>query len=108
MIKEIGDGDFNDEIMNSDKPVVVDFWANWCTPCKRLEKVIEEVAEKYGDEVNFRKVDVINNQKITSKYGVKNIPHLLFIRKGKVIDRTAGSISRDILEKKLDTLVESA
>jgi len=106
-IKEIEDRDFNSEIMNSDKPVVVDFWANWCVPCRRLEEVIEEVAEKYKGDINFCKVDVISNQEITTRYGVKNLPHLLFIKKGKVIDRTAGSISRDILEKKLDSLVES-
>jgi len=108
MIKEIEDNDFNNEIMNSEKPVVVDFWANWCAPCKQLEEVIENVAQKYKEDINFCKVDVINNQEITSRYGVKNLPHLLFIKKGKVVDRTAGSISRDNLEKKLNTLVESA
>jgi thioredoxin 1 len=105
-LKEIGDSDFESFISESKQPVVVDFWATWCIPCQHLGEIIEEVAENFKGEISFCKVNVNGNNRITTKYAVRNIPLLLFFENGKLIDRTAGAISKSLLEEKLNKLVK--
>jgi thioredoxin 1 len=105
-LKEIGDSDFNEAIIESKQPVVVDFWATWCIPCKHLEEIIKETAQNYEGAISFCKVNVNGNNKTTSKYAVRNIPLLLFFDNGRLIDRITGAISKNLLEKKLNKLVK--
>ena len=105
-LKEIGDNNFNETIIKSKQPVVVDFWATWCIPCKHLEEIIKEATQNYKGVISFCKVNVNGNNKITSKYAVRNIPLLLFFDKGKLIDRITGAISKNLLEEKLNKLVK--
>ncbi|MDZ7859921.1 MAG: thioredoxin [Candidatus Krumholzibacteriota bacterium] len=105
-IKEIVDGNFNSVIKESRQPVVVDFWAPWCVPCKQIEKIIEEMVEKYEGAISFCKINVSDNNETTKKYEVRNIPLLLFFENGKLIDRITGSISKELIEEKLRKLVK--
>jgi len=106
LLREIGDNDFDKAVIESKKPVVVDFWATWCVPCKHLEEIIKDVAQDYKDAISFCKVNVNGNNKTTSKYGVRNIPLLLFFDNGKLMDRATGTISKNLLEEKLNKLVK--
>lgn len=83
MVKKINDGDFNKEVINSDKPVVVDFWASWCGPCKMLGPVIEEVESQLGKEVKFAKLNIDENPVMANTYRISSIPTLLIFKNGK-------------------------
>lgn len=107
-IREITDSDFDSVVIDSGKPVVVDFWATWCVPCRRLEEVLETAAERYSGKIEFCKVDVNGNSGVTSRFSVRNIPLLLFFNNGELVDRTAGSISEDLLREKLEGLLNHA
>ncbi len=96
---------FESEVKNSDKPVLVDFWAEWCGPCKMLSPVLDELAAEKGDTVKIGKVNVDENQALAAEYGVKSIPLLLFFKGGEVKDQVVGVTSKDAIAAKLDALV---
>ena len=102
---EASKDNFEDDI-NSSQLVVIDFWAEWCGPCKRLMPVFKEVAEKMQDKVKFIKVDVDNMQEVASEYQVMSIPTLIFIRDGQEIDRVVGAPSKDSLESKIKSVFD--
>ena len=107
-IAEVADDEFNDIVIASGKPAVVDFSAKWCVPCRDLEVILQEMASEYDGKVSFYKVDVNESGRTASKYSVRSIPTLLFISKGEVFDQVVGSVTRDTLSKKLRMLAESA
>jgi thioredoxin 1 len=107
-ITKISDDDFLKMVLESGKPSVVDFWATWCVPCRRLDEILSETARDYGDKVSFFKMDVNESSATASKYAVRSIPMLLFFSGGEVVDHAVGSLSREILEEKLNRLLESA
>ena len=100
-IMDIDDSSFDSEIIQSDKPAVVDFWAPWCGPCKAIGPVIEDLAGTYGDKIKFAKCNVDDNPITPGKYGIKAIPTLIFFKQGKVVDQITGMVAKSKLEESL-------
>jgi thioredoxin 1 len=96
---EFTDANFQSKVLSSDKLTLVDFWATWCGPCRTMGPVVEDLAKEYGGKVNIGKLDVDNNPNVCGKYGITSIPTILFIKNGKVVDRTVGVYPRSKLVK---------
>ena len=92
------DDNFEGEVLKSDKPVLIDFWAPWCGPCKAIGPVVEELAEKFKDSVKIMKLNVDENQKTAVNYGVRSIPTLILFKDGKVLDTLIGLVPKERLE----------
>lgn len=101
-IMEIEDSSFESEVLQSDKPVLVDFWAPWCGPCKAIAPVVEELTNDYGDKVRFMKCNVDNNPVTPGKYGIKAIPTLILFKGGDVVDQITGMVAKSKLEDLLN------
>jgi thioredoxin 1 len=104
-IMEIGDSSFDAEIINSDKPAVVDFWAPWCGPCKAIGPILNELAEVYGDKVKFTKCNVDDNPITPGKFGIKAIPTLIFFKDGEVAEQITGMVAKSKLEDALNSVL---
>ena len=102
MKEVIGQEQWQNEVINSDKPVFVDFWAEWCGPCRLVSPVVEELSKEYDGKVNFVKVNVDANNELASKYNVYSIPTLAIFQKGKVIAQSAGAASKESLKNYID------
>jgi len=98
---EITDSNFT-EVVNSDKPVLVDFWAEWCGPCKMIAPVVDELASDYDGKAVVGKVDVDSNPEVAGKFGIRSIPTLLVFKNGEVVDKQVGAVNKSILSQKLD------
>jgi thioredoxin 1 len=101
----ITDDNFNVEVLQSDKPVLIDFWAVWCGPCKMIAPIVEELAVEYDNKVKIGKLDVDNNQQSAIKYGVRSIPTLLIFKNGKVADTIIGAVPKVHIKQKLDSVL---
>jgi len=101
---ELTDDNF-DEIMATDKPVLIDFWADWCGPCKMVAPLVEELAADYEGKAVITKLDVSNNPVTGAKFGIRNIPTLLFVKDGEVVDKHVGVTTKANLAGKLDKIV---
>lgn len=101
MAIEITDQSFQEMVINSDKPVLVDFWAVWCGPCRMLGPIIEEVAADFEGKAVVSKVDVDNNQNISMEYGIRNIPTVLIFKNGEVVDKIVGVNPKEVYAEKL-------
>ncbi|RBL89703.1 thioredoxin [Chitinophaga flava] len=101
MALEFTDSNFQTEVLNSDKLSVVDFWAEWCGPCRAIGPVIEDLSKDYAGQVNIGKVNVDHNPQISIDYGITSIPAILFIKNGEVVDKQIGAVPRSVLEKKI-------
>src|SRR5688572_9345836 len=101
---EINDDNFEDIALKSDKPVLVDFSAEWCGPCKLMTPVINQLADKLRDVVIIAKLDVDTNPKTTARYGVRNMPTFLMFKNGQVVDRVIGAVPGSVLEQKVELL----
>ncbi|NDW08606.1 thioredoxin [Dysgonomonas sp. 520] len=104
MALEITDATFND-VLNSDLPVVIDFWAEWCGPCRVVGTIVDELATQYDGKVVIGKVDVDNNDEITTKFGIRNIPTILFFKNGEIVDKQVGEVQKTALVEKIDKLL---
>ncbi len=93
------------EIISSEKPVVIDFWAEWCGPCRMVAPIIDELAAEYEGRVVIGKCDVEENADITMKYGVRNIPTIIFLKGGELVDKQVGAASKDALKAKIEKLL---
>lgn len=105
MALELTDANFAENVLKSDKPVIVDFWAVWCGPCRMVGPIVEELANDYAGKAVIGKLDVDNNPEIAQKYGIRNIPTILFMKNGEVIDKQVGAASKDVLEAKLKAMM---
>ena len=99
---EIEDGNFDEVVLQAKTPVLVDFWAQWCGPCRMVAPVVEELAEEYEGRISFCKVDVDQNPKIASKYGIMSIPTLILFKDGKPLSNIVGFRPKAELERSLD------
>ncbi|MDR8392782.1 thioredoxin TrxA [Aliifodinibius sp. S!AR15-10] len=96
------DDSFQEDVLNSEKPVLVDFWAEWCGPCKMIGPVVEEMAGEYEGKAKIGKVNVDENPEISTKYGIRSIPSLLIFKDGEVVDQIVGAVPKSQLKKQLE------
>ena len=104
MALEATDSNFEELVLKADKPVIVDFWAEWCGPCRMVGPIVEEVGVEYEGKAIVAKVDVDSNPGITAKYGIRNIPTILFFKNGEVADKQVGAVPKSAIVSKLDAL----
>lgn len=100
-VLEITDGNFEDNVTNSDKPIVVDFWAEWCGPCKMIAPIMEQLAAEHADKFKVGKLNVDDNRETAMKYGIRSIPTLLVFKDGEVADQIIGALSKNVLQAKI-------
>jgi thioredoxin 1 len=105
MALEITDGNFEELVVKTDKPVVIDFWAVWCGPCRMIAPLIEEMSGEYEGKAVIGKLDVDSNPMVTSRFGVRNIPTVLFLKGGEVVDKQVGAVPKSVLVQKLEALL---
>lgn len=105
MALEINDANFEELVVKSDKPVIIDFWAVWCGPCRMIAPLIEEMAKEYEGRAVIGKLDVDSNPNVTTKFGVRNIPTVLFLKNGQVVDKQVGAVPKSVLVQKLEALL---
>ena len=101
-VAEVTDGDFAQTVLQSERPVLVDFWAPWCRPCLMVAPIVEEVARDYADRIEVRKMEVDGNPQTPARYGVRGIPTLTLFRRGKILDTRSGTLSRSDLGQFID------
>ncbi|MBW6460026.1 MAG: thioredoxin [Bacteroidales bacterium] len=101
MALEITDANFQELVLNSDKPVILDFWAEWCGPCRMVGPVVEEIGREYTGKVVVGKLNVDHNPEVTRKFGIRNIPTLLFFKNGNVVDKQVGAVAKQVIVGKL-------
>lgn len=102
MALELTDANFDELVIKSDKPVLVDFWAEWCGPCRMVGPLVEELSKEYDGKAVVGKVDVDNNPGISARFGIRNIPTLLYFKGGEVVDKQVGAVPKTVLAGKLD------
>jgi thioredoxin 1 len=104
-ILDVSDDTFDKDVLQSDKPVIVDFWAPWCGPCKAIAPVMEELAGSFGNQVKFTKCNVDDNPITPGKYGIKAIPTLIFFKNGTVADQITGMVAKSKLEETINSIL---
>lgn len=102
---ELTDATFDTEVIQSDKPVVVDFWAPWCGPCKMVAPILEEISNEYGDKIKIGKVNTDDNQQVAGRYGIMSIPTIMIFKDGEAIERIVGAQPKDVFTTKIDSVL---
>lgn len=105
-IVELTKSNFEKEAMQADTPVVIDFWASWCNPCKMFASVFSEASEKYSDKIKFCKVNVDEQEELSLRFKVMSIPMILILKNGEIVDKTVGAMGKDAFEKMLDNALQ--
>ncbi|MBU4532905.1 MAG: thioredoxin [Eubacteriales bacterium] len=106
MVMEFNEKNFEAEVLKSEEPVLVDFWAAWCGPCRSMAPVIDQLASEFQGKAKVGKLNVDENQSLATKYGIKGIPTLLFFKAGEVVDQEVGYTAKDVIEGKLNRIME--
>ena len=106
-VKEITSLNFSDEVLKSDTPVLVDFWAEWCGPCRAIGPVVEEIANDYDGKVSVGKLNVDNENQLAMEYGVRSIPALLIFNNGAVVNQIVGAVPKNRITDILDTVISN-
>lgn len=104
-VLEVNDANFDEEVLRSEQPVLVDFWAAWCGPCKAIGPAVDGVAQNYAGKLKVTKVNVDANGATPMRYGIRGIPALLFFKDGKVADQIVGYVPQDVIEEKVKRLL---
>lgn len=104
---DVTDSSFDEEVLESEMPVLVDFWADWCGPCKMIAPIVEELAEEFDGQVKFAKMDVDSNSSTPSKYGIRGIPALLIFDGGKAVDQIVGAVPKSLLKSRIESAIEN-
>jgi thioredoxin 1 len=102
---EVKDATFEEDVLNSDLPVVVDFWAVWCGPCKMIAPIMEEFANEYEGKLKVAKLDVDNNPNVAVKYGIRSIPTVLFFKDGKIVEQVIGAYPKSHFKDKVEKII---
>ncbi len=105
MAIEITDANFEELVLKADKPVLIDFWAVWCGPCRMVGPIVEELSKEYEGKAIIGKVDVDNNPQVAAQMGIRNIPTLLFFKDGEIKDKQVGAVPKNVLAEKLEKLL---
>lgn len=105
MALEFTDANFEELVLQSDKPVIVDFWAEWCGPCRMVGPIVNQLGEEYAGKAVVGKLNVDHNPGVTMKFGIRNIPTILFFKDGQQVDKQVGAVPRQVLEGKLQKLL---
>ncbi len=105
MAIEFTDTNFEELVIKSDKPVLVDFWAEWCGPCRMITPLVNELSLEYKDKAVIGKLNVDENSEVSTTYGIRNIPTILFFKNGQVVDKQVGVVPKSVLVSKLDSLM---
>lgn len=104
-IHAVTDENFEEEVLNSDQPVLVDYWAEWCGPCKMIAPILEEIAAEYGDKIKIAKLNIDENQNTPPKYGIRGIPTLMIFKDGNVEAQKVGAVSKSQLAAFIDSTI---
>lgn len=105
MALEITNENFEEIVLKSDKPVLLDFWAEWCGPCRMVGPIVEEISGEYAGKAIVGKVDVDNNQEIAARFGIRNIPTIIFIKNGEMVDKSVGAVPKNVLTDKMNAIL---
>src|SRR5262245_65087201 len=107
-VREVSDGSFETDVLSSDRPVLVDFWAAWCAPCRMLAPTVEAIAEKYASTARVVKLNVDDNPSVSQRYGIKGIPSLILFKHGKEEERVVGATSKEAISRMIDKHISTA
>jgi len=102
---EVTDDSFSNEVLNSELPVLVDFWAEWCGPCKMVSPIVEELSNEYNGKVKVAKLDVDSNPQTATNYGIRGIPTLLMFKDGAAVDQIVGAVPKNHIAERLDKII---
>lgn len=105
MAIEVTDASFDKEVLQSNVPVIVDFWAEWCGPCRMVAPIVKEISTEFEGRAKVAKMDVDSNPEIPVKYGIRNIPTILFFKNGQIVDKQVGAVPKNVLVSKLEAIL---
>jgi thioredoxin 1 len=107
-VNEVSDSSFEKDVLQSDRPVLVDFWAEWCAPCRMIASTVEAIAEKYAEQARVVKLNVDDNPSVPQRYGIKGIPTLILFKNGKEAERVVGATSKEVIARMIEKHVAVA
>jgi len=105
MTIEVTDGNFEEVVINSEVPVLVDFWAEWCGPCRMVGPLVKEIGQEFEGRAKVAKLDVDSNPEVSAKFGIRNIPTILFFKNGKIVDKQVGAVPKNVISGKLEAIL---